>query len=544
MAEDFKITVNDLLSSMIFKNALVVAGHQGLNRSIKWVHIMDYPIYDSLNGGEFILSTGLMFFDPAVAAASLKQIIDRHASGLCIELISYLQEIPEALIKLAEENDFPLIVFREYVSFIEITREIHTMIINKDSLAFSLREKFSQELNAVLNAPHDVEDILKFVQRFLGVNFAYVPLPGHPVFLPSLPMPEQSRLLEFIEKLSEGETALSETVEYFGRKEAIVCRPIEAFNLKKADLFMFSLTRELTELELLIFDKVISAISHDLLRDLFVKEKKRHEENRWIIDWCQGTLKDNDLALKLKGRGFPAGISAYLVCVLKFEVNPDYNRELSELVMHLMILARALFEQEGCSFLGTYEEDTIIMVLLDKESRHDRKEKIRRIFEKLKASRTSFPEGVSISIGIGRRVKQIDGVKRSYQTAEEAIEIQKTAGRDEPFYDDLHIYRLVSLVARAGYLDEYVADYLEPVLQYDRLHHTDLMRTLLVYCECNGSKQKTAEKLFIVRQTLYPRLEKLEELLGSNFMVSEKRLAIEFALYAVHYGEIANSGEQ
>lgn len=45
-------------------------------------------------------------------------------------------------------------------------------------------------------------------------------------------------------------------------------------------------------------------------------------------------------------------------------------------------------------------------------------------------------------------------------------------------------------------------------------------------------KKDTAERLFIVRQTLYHRLEKIEQLLGSDFMQTEKRLALELILFS------------
>jgi purine catabolism regulator len=61
------------------------------------------------------------------------------------------------------------------------------------------------------------------------------------------------------------------------------------------------------------------------------------------------------------------------------------------------------------------------------------------------------------------------------------------------------------------------------------------VETLKMYLACNGSKQETAKKLFVVRQTMYHRIEKLETLLGSDFMSSEKRLAIEFMLLAYDY---------
>ena len=62
-----------------------------------------------------------------------------------------------------------------------------------------------------------------------------------------------------------------------------------------------------------------------------------------------------------------------------------------------------------------------------------------------------------------------------------------------------------------------------------------MLITLKTYLACSGSKQETSKKLFIVRQTLYHRIEKLELLLGENFMNSDKRLALEFMLMAYDF---------
>jgi purine catabolism regulator len=52
---------------------------------------------------------------------------------------------------------------------------------------------------------------------------------------------------------------------------------------------------------------------------------------------------------------------------------------------------------------------------------------------------------------------------------------------------------------------------------------------------CNGSKQETAKQLYIVRQTLYHRLEKIEEILGHDFMNHEKRLVIEIMIMSYDF---------
>ena len=123
--------------------------------------------------------------------------------------------------------------------------------------------------------------------------------------------------------------------------------------------------------------------------------------------------------------------------------------------------------------------------------------------------------------------------------AQTVLDIQeKTGGKKEQLYDDLHIFRIIAALDPDKDLKTFVMDYLKPVMDYDRQRNGELMQTLQTYLACNGSKQETAEKLFVVRQTLYHRLQKLEELLGQDFMSPEKRLAIEFALHAYRYQPI------
>src|SRR5690606_12940586 len=126
---------------------------------------------------------------------------------------------------------------------------------------------------------------------------------------------------------------------------------------------------------------------------------------------------------------------------------------------------------------------------------------------------------------------------KSYQSAIETIRIQDrmSTPAQSYFYDDLHIFRLISLLNRHIDLQEAVLEYLEPVIAYDKKYNGKLMETLKTYLACNGSKQETAKRLFVVRQTLYHRIQKLEKLLGSDFMNHEKRLAIEFMILSYEF---------
>ncbi len=55
---------------------------------------------------------------------------------------------------------------------------------------------------------------------------------------------------------------------------------------------------------------------------------------------------------------------------------------------------------------------------------------------------------------------------------------------------------------------------LAPVLAYDARSKSDLAHTLRVYVECGGTLATTAEKLFLHRNSVLYRLQRIEELAG------------------------------
>jgi purine catabolism regulator len=228
-------------------------------------------------------------------------------------------------------------------------------------------------------------------------------------------------------------------------------------------------------------------------------------------------------------------ISGYVVCIVEYSSKTISQRILDQFMMHTSIFLRPLFTQECFLTLSTYDVNKVIYILMDKGQRETWKNRVKNVINQFKESRNPLTEGYHISIGVGRMINRLTEINKSLQTALEAISIQRKMKWDEPLYEFLHVYRLVSQVEKMGNLNEYIQDYLAPVIEYDQKHNGELIKTLQYYYECNGSKQRTAERLFIVRQTLYLRIQKLEELLGTDFMSPERRLMIEFALYAYRY---------
>jgi purine catabolism regulator len=74
---------------------------------------------------------------------------------------------------------------------------------------------------------------------------------------------------------------------------------------------------------------------------------------------------------------------------------------------------------------------------------------------------------------------------------------------------------------------------LEPVLEYDREHGTELIRTLQTYLECDRSPKQAAQQLFIHNQTVNYRISRVEELTGRTMRSTSDISELWFGLRAL-----------
>jgi PucR family transcriptional regulator, purine catabolism regulatory protein len=144
----------------------------------------------------------------------------------------------------------------------------------------------------------------------------------------------------------------------------------------------------------------------------------------------------------------------------------------------------------------------------------------------------NFIEGCKCNFGVSAVYDDISDAMTGYEEASKVLELHESQITKTNFYESLGIYRLLLFLKESNYLEKYVNEYLSPVLDYDRETDGNLFETLSVYLKYSGSKKETSDRLFIVRQTLYHRLERLETLLGKDFMEPSNRLAVEVAIKA------------
>lgn len=520
------MTIEEILRRKYFDKSELVAGAEGLGRLVKWVHVVESTqITHLLNGNELILTTGLGWKDDeALVLPFLTQLIEAGAAGLCIETGTHISNLPQEALLIANQHKFPIILFLEEVPFVEITHDLHSIIINKQYLLISNIENYSQELNKKLLDVDDHEEILKFLHNYLDLQVLAIFNDNRLKAVPNL---REQALGELVEQAGKANTSLH---------ACILKQPITILGEKYAELVIYSSHRELNEFDLIILDRTATALAQHFLRDLYVEEKKEAEESKWIRSWLDGQYNDEVIRNQLSYTHPRLKLKGGVVCICTLQPLSDKGAAADR--TYFKLLFRTIFEQSGFQMFSTEMNPHLIFILGDKRSPETWKERMSDAFDRVHNSERNGRKRVwEITIGVGQYFLNLGDMHKSYKTAKEALILQDSLTEENRscFYQDLHMPRILSLIKEHSNLEETINEYLEPVIEYDKKYNGELMVTLKTYLTCNGSKQETSKKLFIVRQTLYHRLEKLEKLLGKDFMRSERRLAIELMVYAYGY---------
>ena len=76
-----------------------------------------------------------------------------------------------------------------------------------------------------------------------------------------------------------------------------------------------------------------------------------------------------------------------------------------------------------------------------------------------------------------------------------------------------------------------------PVVEHDRERRSDLVRTLRVYFATGANASEAADRLFLHRNSLLYRLERVQRLTGLDLKDQGARLALQLGLLALEKGE-------
>lgn len=511
-------TLREILRRPAFQGAEILAGHQGQDTTVRWVHVGEIPdIARYLHGQELILSTGVGLRLPQDRRRYLERLAECEVAGVCIELGRYLRHIPDDMLRLADRLGLPLVAFSSPVRFVDITRDVHSIILQGERQVLLSLQQLAADLRKLQGASAPEVEILERLSLWLRDAVIFLPASGEP--LRSGPKgrlePLEQKSKELIAALRSDPATLPDALLPDGSR--IVSRLV-AQQEGSAGLLAAACSSDL----------VAAGMALDLAASALAQAAPRARRLR-----TTAASPDDDLLIArlLAGRE-PLGLLAD---------DLDRFRQSGRLPTQAMVFMlrgpaatssplaadlRLRLARQGLQALVGRHLGDLVLVLFDPAPLAH----LRRLAEELRAIAQPSDAG-TIRIGASARLP-LGELRRGIKEAELALAAALwSQGETSPFYQELAVLRILGNLSEDFDLFAFVEDELGPLLAYDRHHRSDLLQTLGVLLQAQH-KDEAAHRLRIRRQTLYYRIERIRSLLGEDFLRPERRSGLLMALLA------------
>jgi len=533
------ITVREAMRLPALKDAVLVAGLTGLDRVISSVNIMEVPdIFRFVKKDEFLVTTTYPIKDNVEAQERLiPGLVEKDVAALAIKPVFYGNEVPKVMIDHANKLGFPVIQLPRTASFNEILNPILGEILNRQAVLLRRKDEVHRNLADIVLRGGSLGDIASALSRLenapVSIHTSELRLLA---YHSSTPFEDGGNSEETIRVLCDDAAALKSAIG--GRRGQIEI----SFDNTNFCVFVQPVTVAADECGLIIVwtgpgklpdsnvtEQAATVVAMEFIKMRAVSEVERRFRSSFIQDIINGRIKSRTDVLA-RGEAYGWDLSPAFVPLL-IEVDNHMQNE-AERVKAFRRLWNVV------SLITSYHEGAIaidigtrIMVMLraGKERKNDSDNP--QNFAKKIQEQLSLREGLTVSVGIGRRFADIMKLGDALPEAIQALEIGQLLNGSGSItqYDNLGVYRVLFSSRDNPELARFSGELLGGLIESDRLYKSELMRTLEVILRCNFNLKEAARELFIHYNTLRYRVSKIEEIAGVDLSAAEDRLNLQVA---------------
>ncbi|MEW2530466.1 PucR family transcriptional regulator [Streptomyces sp. NPDC047071] len=513
----------------------VLAGADRLHRTVRWVHAGEVPnIASLLKGGELLLTTGLgLGTRPADQRAFVRDLAERGIAALVVELGPRFSRLPAALVDTARAAGLPLVQLHREVPFVTVTEEVHTEIVNGHYALLRRAEEVHRRCTEALLGGGGVPQVLSVLAEFSG----------NPVFLETA----EGQLLYAAGAGGACADPLQVWEGLRGRQADRDEPPAGAVFVDvpgggpgagsvRARLVLLAVESALLPVHRIAAERAAGSLAVVLMQARQDEELAARGRGDFLTDLAEGRITADDAPAQARVLGFKPGRGPLLPVVMRLAGAAAGAPSGSGWA----VLARAVAEELTAVgvpvLLGVRPVEGRVPLLLGLRAEAERATVADRVAAALRAGveragmqRADSPPPVVVVGVAGGWAAASAGLRHAAETATAAQGLP-----ERPWYDarrldiDLLLWRLRAHPDLAAFVDRAIG----PLRAHDQRSKPPLLPTLETYLAHAGRKAETARELHLNRQTLYNRLARISELLGTDLDDPQTVLALSLALRA------------
>lgn len=537
------LSVREALDNTVLKHGKLLAGHVGLDNSIKWVTVVEVlEDVNRLDEGELLITTAYgLAREPEKMSRFIEDLAQRKLAGVAILTGFYLPEITAEFIEQADRYSLPLIELPSTLNFSDITRSLLQRIVQSKFELLDYSENIHHELLQVVLSGKSFPSIAEMLAVHTGANIYIFNAKWEQVAdheLEKIPTRFKNKVVSFF--------IAGELTTAPGRHEIIsnelTCRntpmlsiaaPVTAGGVNYGCIVLIKPRRHCSELDRISIRHAAMVCALEFLKLKAIEETKWRMQGDFLEEILAGKwIKASMIMERGKLMGFDFS-KLHNVLIIKLCINLAGHSEtwLKKQLYQLYEIASRVFKQSDIKVFAKLRHESLVLLL---EGETLTRDEIVQAAEKIKNNWQDYTPETGLLIGIGNNRLSIDQLTRCAEEAELALKFGHFLKLQDRicFYADLGIFHwLIELYERKVDLRAMRDNVLGNLLDYDRKHGNQLMDTLETYLALNQNIQQTASTLFIHRHTLKYRLGRIESKTGLNLKNHHHRLQLQMAIY-------------
>jgi PucR family transcriptional regulator, purine catabolism regulatory protein len=539
------ITVSQALGLPALRSGLpeVLAGAEGLERTVRWVHAGEVPnIASLLKGGELLLTTGYgLGTRPAEQRAFVRALAERGIAALVVELGQRFSRLPAALVDSARVAGLPLVQLHREVPFVTVTEEIHTEIVNGHYALLQRAEEVHRRCTQAVLDGGGVPQVLEILAAFSG-NPVFLENPSGQLLYAAGAVPEGTDPLQVWEGLRGRHRDASPVA---GSVLVDVPGGGPGAGSVRARLVLLPVRSSPAPVHRMAAERAAAILAVVLMQARQEEELAARGRGDFLTDLAEGRIAAEDAPAQARVLGFKPGRGPLLPVVMRLgeALTPGGDTARSggpDSSGGWTVLARTVAEELASLgmpvLLGVRPVEGRVLLLLVLRSETDRPAVADRVAAALRAG----VERAGMHRPGGRRPVVVVGAPGGWASASIGLRHAAEAATaaqgltDRSWYDarrldiDLLLWRLRDHPDLAAFVDRSIG----PVQDHDSRAKPPLLPTLETYLAHAGRKAETARELHLNRQTLYNRLSRIGELLDTDLDDPQTVVALSLAVRA------------
>ena len=548
------VALRHVLRLEALRGSRVLAGKAGLDRPVSRINVMEVPdVLPWVRPGELLVTTGYAVREePERLVDLVRGLQARGAAALGIKLGRYLDELPRAVLQVADELSFPVLCLPDSASYDDLITAVLTAVLDHQADRLQQSEQAHRALVRVVLDGGGLPEVARALAEILDVVVLLTTADGRVVAQAggqtAAPFrPDEHPVLFTPDGRFRVEGESSGLGHHLAARgpggHAVV--PIVAGSLDHGRIVALSGRRRLADADVQALERAATVCALAITKELAITAVESKYQADFLRDLLLGRDAGPERAVP-HARGLGWDFARPLVVLV---AEPDHQEGLAESVQrglelrpHVERLAAAwsgvVRARDGGAAVVGFTTEVVAVVGLPVGGDVDRlvRDVVAGVRGDSGGGRRPF------SVGVSRVAPDVMGVAAAYDQARKALAVgrQVHGSGSVASFDRLGVHRLLSLVHDPHELRSFARETLGELVLHNP-QAVDLRHTLQVLLDANLNVAQAARELHFHYNTLRYRIAKLERLLGPFTSDPLLRLDLALALRVVAMRGIADA---